>query len=161
MKNYVRQPKPPIKLYIKDGEAYTEVRHQAVCGECHYIARDIEAAAKCCQASFCSECGAEHSYASALCHICQAKARKKAEAEAAVYLAYAGPVYIDDTDCYYSSLELLYDEVEPENLPEEVYACDVLAMKDTSAASLADNPTVFWMTTYEDAGERLLDRERA
>jgi hypothetical protein len=116
------------------------------CPECKLVKANQKDAERCCQPVIC-DCGkeVEEKYWTA-CNACRKlkdEAREKARFDAAEKVTdWDGPVYSDGlgyNDGYFSELDALYEDIEPEDLPNYVWCCDSDPTVSLSIGSFLDN----------------------
>lgn len=129
-----------LQLFHRDGKP-SKVWY---CEKCKLTARDEASANQCCCPNICA-CGSECERYYTKCPTCisaDSEAKEKARFEKAEKLTdYDGPVYQDGlpNEGYLSDLGELYDVVDPEELPEYVWACTEQPVVSVSLDTLTDN----------------------
>ena len=114
------------ELFHKDGRS----AHVWYCGQCRNVKGTQEHAEQCCGKWHCKECGAECANYHLQCQICFRKQQDAKErerfAKAEKVTEWDGWVFCDGlnhNNGYFSGMDDLYDQVEPEDLPDYVWTC--------------------------------------
>lgn len=156
MRNYVRNPKEPIEIFIKVNDDLKALEHH-ICGECDYIKNSKQFAYDCCRQFVCEKCDKDTYQYQSLCSSCRDKANMDAREEIPSE-GFEGPVYCEGSDRWFESydeaIEHFQDLVGDEEsyIPEFVLPAEKVRVPNIDAEDILEN---FCSDLFEDAQDHL------
>lgn len=144
-------PDAPLPIYVKNGAGEFVQKEAHACAHCRVIRHDHDTALACCRQLKCPSCGKDVDW-HGKCGACidQSRLAKAVEIPAETY---EGMVFDPSRDEYHADLDTFYDSVEPDELPDYVYACTVDKLSEEKPERIADRLIESLLSDHHDEAE--------